>query len=50
MAWIEEAGGVFTDWSGRRRCDGPDIVVSNGKLHEATLAVLGPPIAMGGLT
>lgn len=38
---LEEAGGRFTDWSGRRTIHGGDAVASNGLLHDAALAVLG---------
>ena len=37
---IEEAGGRFSDWDGRVDIYRPDVLVSNGKLHEATLALL----------
>jgi len=37
---VEEAGGRFSDWDGRPDVHRPDVVVSNGKLHEAALAVL----------
>jgi histidinol-phosphatase len=40
---IEEAGGRFSDWDGQPDVHRPDIVVSNGKLHEATLAALRGP-------
>jgi histidinol phosphatase-like enzyme (inositol monophosphatase family) len=44
---VAEAGGRFTDWSGRDRIDAGDGVASNGLLHEAVLARLpaggGPP-------
>lgn len=37
---IEEAGGRFSDWRGRRTIRGGDAVASNGPLHEAVLALL----------
>jgi len=40
MPIIEEAGGRFTAWSGRRTIDGGDAVATNGRLHDAVLAHL----------
>jgi histidinol-phosphatase len=37
---VEEAGGTFTDVTGRRTAAGGNCVASNGLLHEETLAVL----------
>jgi histidinol-phosphatase len=37
---IEEAGGRFTDWDGRATVHRPDVVASNGKLHDAALRIL----------
>lgn len=37
---VEEAGGRYSDWSGAPDISRPDVVVSNGKLHEVALAVL----------
>lgn len=37
---VAEAGGRFTDWKGRATSRGGDGVGTNGKLHEATLAML----------
>ncbi len=37
---IEEAGGRFSDWNGRVDIYSPDVLVSNGKLHETALALL----------
>ena len=37
---VEEAGGRFTDLSGRRRIDTRSMLVSNGVLHERLLAML----------
>ena len=39
-AIIEEAGGRFSDWSGKPSIHSPDVLVSNGKLHEEALAIL----------
>jgi histidinol-phosphatase len=40
---VEEAGGRFTDWSGRRTIHGGDAVATNGVLHDEVLALLGAP-------
>jgi histidinol-phosphatase len=37
---IEEAGGRFSDWQGKIDIHAPDIIVSNGKLHDEVLAIL----------
>jgi histidinol-phosphatase len=37
---IEEAGGRFSDWEGGTSIHRPDVIVSNGKLHDAALAIL----------
>jgi histidinol-phosphatase len=37
---IEEAGGILTDWNGGTDISRPDVLASNGLLHEAALAVL----------
>jgi histidinol-phosphatase len=37
---VEEAGGTFTDWEGKRTILRPDVLASNGKLHSETLAIL----------
>jgi histidinol-phosphatase len=37
---IEEAGGRFTDWQGRRTIRGGNAVATNGLLHEQVLALL----------
>jgi histidinol-phosphatase len=37
---VEEAGGRFTDWDGGFDLTRPDSVASNGKVHDAALAVL----------
>jgi histidinol-phosphatase len=38
---LTEAGGRFTDWSGRPRIDGGEAVSTNGVLHDAVLSLLG---------
>ncbi len=38
---VEEAGGQFSDWSGGPSIDRPDVIASNGKIHAATLEILG---------
>jgi histidinol-phosphatase len=40
---IEEAGGRFSDWQGGTSIHRPDVIVSNGKLHDAALAILQMP-------
>jgi histidinol-phosphatase len=40
---VEEAGGRFTDFAGRRRLDGGNALSSNGLLHDEVLTVLGVP-------
>jgi histidinol-phosphatase len=37
---VEEAGGRFTDWDGGSDLERPDCVASNGRLHDAALALL----------
>ena len=37
---VEEAGGRFTDWSGRRTIRGGESVATNGVLHDAVLQTL----------
>lgn len=37
---IEEAGGRLTDWQGRPTVDRPDVIASNGRVHETALQVL----------
>ena len=41
MPIIEEAGGRFTAWSGRRTIEGGDAVATNGHLHDLVLDHLG---------
>lgn len=40
---IEEAGGRFTDWQGRRSIRGGDAVATNGVLHDEVLRLLAEP-------
>jgi histidinol-phosphatase len=40
---VREAGGRFTDLRGRARHDGGSALSTNGRLHDAVLATLGPP-------
>lgn len=40
---LEEAGGRFTDWEGRRTIGGRDAVGSNGLVHDALVAELSRP-------
>src|SRR6185312_17298175 len=42
-AIIEEAGGRFSDWTGKANIHSPDVIVSNGKLHDEALAILRSP-------
>jgi histidinol-phosphatase len=37
---IEEAGGRFSDWDGNATIYRPDVIASNGKLHEEVLGIL----------
>jgi histidinol-phosphatase len=37
---VEEAGGRFTDLSGRRGYDGGSVLTSNGHVHDAALRLL----------
>jgi histidinol-phosphatase len=37
---VEEAGGRFTDWDGNVTIERPDVVISNGVLHDEALRVL----------
>jgi histidinol-phosphatase len=39
-ALVEEAGGTFTNWNGTPTIDSPDVLASNGKLHQEVLAIL----------
>jgi len=40
MAIITEAGGKLTNWSNEPTIHRPDVIASNGKVHEEALAVL----------
>jgi histidinol-phosphatase len=37
---VEEAGGRFSDWDGRPDVHRPDVLVSNGRLHDTALRIL----------
>ncbi len=37
---LEEAGGRLTDWKGGRTIDRPDVLATNGKLHDVVLRLL----------
>jgi histidinol-phosphatase len=37
---VEESGGRFTDWNGTPTIHTPDVVASNGRVHDAVLAIL----------
>ena len=39
-AVVEEAGGRFTDWAGTPTAYEPNVIASNGRLHDAVLAIL----------
>ncbi len=38
---VEEAGGKMTDWSGGHDLKRPDVLATNGRVHEAALEILG---------
>jgi histidinol-phosphatase len=38
---VEEAGGRFSNWDGARDITRPDVLVTNGKLHNMVLDILG---------
>jgi histidinol-phosphatase len=40
---VEEAGGRFSDWGGTPTIHRPDVIASNGVLHEAALQLLNVP-------
>lgn len=40
MAIVQEAGGMLTDWSGNATIDSPNVVATNGRLHDTVLAML----------
>ncbi|HEV3204017.1 MAG TPA: inositol monophosphatase family protein [Gemmataceae bacterium] len=37
---VEEAGGRFTDWDGHPAVDRPDVLISNGLVHDEVLTIL----------
>jgi histidinol-phosphatase len=37
---VEEAGGRFSDWNGKVDIHAPDVIASNGKLHDEVLDIL----------
>jgi histidinol-phosphatase len=37
---VEEAGGRYSDWDGGPSINRPDVLISNGRLHEEVLALL----------
>lgn len=37
---VEEAGGRFSDWDGTPNVHRPDVIASNGRLHDAVLDIL----------
>jgi histidinol-phosphatase len=39
---VEEAGGTFTDLSGKPTPDGSSVVCTNGRLHDEVLGLLKP--------
>jgi histidinol-phosphatase len=40
VAIVEEAGGRLTDWRGGRRFNGPEMLATNGRLHDDTVSLL----------
>ena len=42
---VEEAGGRYSDWDGTPSIHRPDVLVTNGKLHEEVQAILNRPTA-----
>ena len=40
---VEEAGGRFSDWDGQPTIQRPDVLASNGKLHNEILRILANP-------
>ena len=47
LVLVEEAGGRFSDLTGRRRADGGSILTTNGLLHDEVLSILGTAEAAG---
>jgi histidinol-phosphatase len=37
---VEEAGGRFTDWNNHPTIHSPDVIASNGRVHDIVLAIL----------
>jgi len=42
---VEEAGGRFSTWDGTPSIHRPDVLVTNGKLHDEVLAILNRPFS-----
>jgi histidinol-phosphatase len=40
---VEEAGGRFSNWDGSQDIERPDVVISNGRLHDEALRILATP-------
>ena len=40
MPIVEEAGGRFSAWDGSKGIDRPDVLVSNGQLHDEAIRIL----------
>jgi histidinol-phosphatase len=40
---VEEAGGRFSDWDGQPTIQRPDVIASNGILHDQVLGLLANP-------
>lgn len=47
-AIVEEAGGRFTDWTGVPTTDTPDVVATNGRLHDEVLGILNGRLSSDG--
>jgi histidinol-phosphatase len=45
---VEEAGGRFGDWDGGSDIYRPDVIASNGKLHNEALRILNNPCGLAG--
>lgn len=41
---VEEAGGRMTDWQGKVNLEAPDVIATNGLLHEEALRILHEPV------
>ena len=44
VAIVEEAGGRITAWDGKPDIERPDVIASNGLLHDAALKILNQPL------